>query len=149
DVQHEEDATWPHVIFVEPDYNDSPVHISGHACDNHPPVAVGFGEAFLRQVYQAITSNSARSSKSVMFVTYDEHGGFFDHVAPVNIPSAPPPGATYPRFDSTGVRVPALVVSPLVARQSVRHEQLDHTSILQLIAERFGTEGEGYSASVE
>lgn len=149
DAVHESDASWPEVILIEPDYNDSPVHLSGHACDNHPPLAVGFGEAFLRQVYEATTANPARWGKTVMFVTYDEHGGFFDHVEPLRVPSDPPPGAAYPRFESTGVRVPTIVVSPLVARGMAKHDPLDHTSILQLLAERFGADGETYSASVD
>ncbi len=149
DVQNEPDATWPQVIFIEPDYSDAPVHLSGHASDNHPPLAVGFGEAFLRQVYEAVTSNASRWSKTVMFIGYDEHGGFFDHVPPLAVPSEPPPGANYPTFQSTGARIPALVVSPLVSRASVKRDSLDHTSILQLLAERFGASGESYSASVD
>lgn len=149
DAQHEPDVTWPEVIIVEPDYDDSPVHLSGHACDNHPPLPIGFGEAFLRQVYEALTGNPQRWRKAAMFVTYDEHGGFFDHVAPPSIKYAPPVGASYPPFESLGVRVPALVVSPLVALGGVSHDLLDHTSILQLLTERFGADGETYSASVE
>ncbi len=144
------DAPWPQVIFIEPDYADSPVHLSGHASDDHPPIAVAFGQAFLRQVYEALTSNPDRWARTVMILTYDEHGGFFDHVAPLAIPFAPPPNANFTApFDSTGIRVPAIVVSPMIERGIVKHELLDHTSILQFIAERFGTGGEIYSADVE
>lgn len=149
DVMHEPDDTWPEVIFIEPDYDDSPVHLSGHACDNHPPLSIAFGEAFLRRVYEAVTSNADRWLGTAMFVTYDEHGGFFDHVAPPAIPCPTPAGASYAAFDSAGVRVPTIVASPLVKRGSVVKGVLDHTSILQLFAERFGQLGEPYSPSVE
>src|SRR5262249_52425507 len=125
DAQNEADATFPQVIFIEPDYNDAPIHLSGHANDNHPPLAVAFGEAFLRDVYQAITSNPARFRRTVMIVTYDEHGGFFDHVPPLPIPYAPPPGASFTApFDSTGVRVPAMVISPMVGPGAAKHATL-------------------------
>ena len=71
----------------------------------------------------------------MLIVTFDEHGGFFDHMPPLTV-SYDPPDAAYPRFETTGVRVPALVVSPLVAAQQVYSRPLDHTSILQFLAER-------------
>jgi phospholipase C len=148
DFQHEAEATHPKVIVIEPDYDDSPVHLSGHSSDNHPPLPMSFGEAFVRQVYEALTSNPGRWQRTVMILTYDEHGGFHDHVPPLPVKCPPPPGASYPEFASTGVRVPALVVSPLVHRGSVKHANLDHTSILALLSERFGPPGVPYSAAV-
>ncbi len=150
DVQFEEDATFPQVILVEPDYEDTPVHLGGHASDNHPPLPLAFGELFLKTVYDAVTSSAKRWGRTVMVVTYDEHGGFFDHVAPLIVPFAPPAGAQFTEaFASTGLRVPALVVSPYTQRRSVASLALDHTSILQMIAERFDPSGAGYSAAVE
>jgi phospholipase C len=150
DVQFEEDATFPQVIFVEPDYDDSPVHLGGHASDDHPPLPLAFGELFLKTVYDAVTSSARRWGRTVMVVTYDEHGGFFDHVAPLAVPFAPPPDAHFTEaFSSTGVRVPAFVLSPYTQRRSVASLALDHTSILQMIADRFDPSGAGYSASVE
>jgi phospholipase C len=148
DIVHEADDTRPQVIVIEPDYDDTPVHLSGHACDNHPPLPMSFGEAFLRQVYEALTSNPGAWQRTVMIVTYDEHGGFHDHVAPLPVHCPPPPGADYPPFETTGVRVPTVVASPLVQRGVAKHENLDHTSILALLAERFGQPGEIYSAEV-
>ncbi len=147
DFQNEPDATFPQVIFIEPAYHDSPVHLTGHPNDNHPPLPVGVGEEFLRQTYQAVTSNYARWKKTFTVVTYDEHGGFFDHVPPLPIPAADP-NNVYPPFDSTGVRVPSIIVSPLVETRSVYHGNLDHTSILQFLAERFAP-NETYSNYVE
>jgi phospholipase C len=150
DVQFEPKASWPNVILIEPDYEDSPVHPSGHASDNHPPLSVAFGESLLLQVYDALGANEARWKKTALIVTYDEHGGFFDHVPPVNVEHGPrPKWTTQEKLTTTGVRVPALVVSPFVARRSISHVVLDHTSILQLMAERFGKAGESYSPEVD
>lgn len=149
DVAHEGPADFPQVIFVEPSYGDAP-HIGGDVPnDNHAPLAVAPGEALLLRVYQALTRNPARWSRTVFVVTYDEHGGFFDHVPPPEIPYVPASNATFKTpFASLGVRVPGLVVSPFVRSRSVYHDYLDHTSFLQLLAEKF-TPGSPYSDRVE
>ena len=133
----------PQVIFIEPDYNDSPVHFQP-PCDNHPPLAMAPGEAFLAQVYRWLSADADRWSRTVLIVSYDEHGGFFDHVPPPRIKYRNPNGVA---FDSTGPRVPAIVAGPFAPR-GVSKEQLDNTSILQLLAERFGKPGEAYSKEV-
>jgi len=151
DVQHESTETFPHVIFVEPDYHDSPVHLSGHGNDNHPPLPLSFGEVFVKAVYQALTSNPARWAKTVFALCYDEHGGFFDHVPPLRVPMEAPAGATFAAgpFTSTGPRVPALLMSPYAPRRTVAHGLYDHTSLLQMLADRFDNSGAPYSAHVE
>jgi phospholipase C len=138
DVKTESDHTYPEFIFCEPAYFDSPISSSFERNDDHPPLPVGPGQRFLREIYEALTGNRARWAKTVMIVTYDEHGGFFDHVPPLPIPTDPPAGVNYPRFHTTGVRVPGLIVSPLVAPGSAYNGKLDHTSILQFLAEMFG-----------
>jgi phospholipase C len=149
DVEHEQPGDFPQVIIVEPLYGDAARIIGGIANDNHPPAPVGFGELFLRKVYDALTRNPARWARTVLVVTYDEHGGFWDHVPPPRIPFDPPPDAKFTtRFESLGVRVPALVVSPLVSAGSVCHAVLDHTSVLQFLAEKF-TPGRPYSSAVD
>jgi phospholipase C len=149
DVAHEQARDFPQVIFVEPSYGDAP-HIGGDVPnDNHAPLAVAPGEALLLRVYQALTVNPQRWARTVFVVTYDEHGGFFDHVPPPLVPYAPAPNATFQTpFASLGVRVPGLVVSPLVRRQTVHKGVLDHTSFLQLLAEKF-TPGTVYSKPVD
>jgi phospholipase C len=122
----------PQVIFVEPDYHDCPIHLSP-PCDNHPPLAMKPGEAFLGRVFSWLKA-SPRWAKSALFVTYDEHGGFFDHQPPAPVAYTSARGFS---FESTGPRVPAIVASPFAA-PVVRHERFDNTSILQLLAERFG-----------
>ncbi|MDR3418085.1 MAG: alkaline phosphatase family protein [Nevskia sp.] len=140
-------ATAPQVILVEPAYGDSPGE--RHPNDNHPPLPIGFGEDFLLRVYQALCSAPAAvSSKTVLIVLSDEHGGFWDHVPP-----HPTPGytsVTGTRFNTTGPRVPAFVISPLVSPRRVVHDMVfDHTSILQFLAECFAPGGGGYSHEVD
>jgi phospholipase C len=147
DMQVEPIDSGPQVIIVEPSYGDAPHIGPDHPNDNHPPLAIGWGEDFLRRAYQAATVNPARWSKTVLIYYYDEHGGFHDHV--------PPPAIGYQTrgnpahtFESLGPRVPAIVVSPLVDRGSVCSALFDHTSVLQLLAELF-TPGNPYSAEVD
>jgi phospholipase C len=146
DVQTESDHTYPEVIFCEPAYLDWPIGSAFERNDDHPPLPAGPGQRFLREIYEALTANPARWAKTMMIVTYDEHGGFFDHVPPLLIPTDPPPGENYRRFETTGARVPGLIVSPLVAPASAYKKPLDHTSILQFLAQMFG-DGD-YSADV-
>ncbi len=70
-----------------------------------------------------------------MIITYDEHGGFFDHVDPPAIPTVP--AGPYEPFSTLGVRVPAFVISPFGEAGTVSRGLFDHTSILQLLSERF------------
>jgi phospholipase C len=133
----------PQVIFIEPDYYDSPVHFHP-PCDNHPPLAMAPGEAFLGQVYGWLTKDPAQWARTVLIVTYDEHGGFFDHVPPRPVRYRNPNGIA---FETTGPRVPTILAGPF-APAGVNKTVLDNTSILQLLAERFGSPGEPYSAEV-
>lgn len=146
DVREESDATFPQVIFVEPTYTDAP-HI-GAPTDDHPPSSIAGGQDFLRRVYMAITGNPERWARTVMILTYDEHGGFFDHVSPPAIATPAPDAKSYAAFNSSGVRVPGIVISPLVAPAAIYSQPLDHTSILALLAEKFDPK-EPYAPEVE
>lgn len=146
DFKSESDDTFPEVIVVEPSYADSPHFGSDQPNDNHPPLAIGFGEEFLRRTYQAITCNPKRWGNTLMIVYYDEHGGFFDHVPPPKV-DYQVDGGSNTHFTSLGVRIPGILVSPFVEKGGVTHLQFDHTSILQLLAEKF-TPGKPYSATV-
>ena len=130
----------PSVIFIEPEYTDGP-HIDPN--DDHPPTGVAKGQAFLADIYTTLISNPDRWKKTMMVVTYDEHGGFFDHVTPLPIPTS----VAGFQFATTGVRVPAFVISPQVEAGVVFRGNLDHTSILQLLADRFNP-AQDYSAAV-
>jgi phospholipase C len=147
DFKTEPDASFPELILVEPSYQDSPHLGSDQPNDNHPPLAVGFGEEFLRRTYEAVTCNPDRWGNTLMIVYYDEHGGFYDHVQPPAIGYKITGGAGT-QFESLGVRIPGILISPWVAKNSVSHLLFDHTSVLQLLAEKF-TPGVPYSATVK
>lgn len=145
DFAEERTSRRPQVIFIEPEYEDSPVHIGGMTPnDNHPPLSMGPGEAFLHTIYSALVNNPKRWARTLLVVTYDEHGGFYDHRAPLSLNMEPPAGATYTDpFIWSGPRLPALLASPMVERGGVANHHFDHTSVLQLLAEKFAG-GPGY-----
>jgi phospholipase C len=127
----------PQVVFIEPLYQDDYRRGSAAASDDHPPASLYGGQRLLKIVYEAI-STSAGWNNLVAFITYDEHGSLFDHVRPPSIPTAPPPQAQYSvGFNTLGVRVPGIVVSPFVQPGSLCEELLDHTSILKFLGEKF------------
>jgi phospholipase C len=114
-------------------------------CGNsqHPLDDVTRGERLIKQVYETIR-NSPLWQESVLVITYDEHGGFFDHVEP---PAAVAPGDPISdednnhhdfKFDRLGVRVPSVIVSPLIPRGTIDHTTYDHTSVLATVERLFG-----------
>ncbi len=120
----------PAVSYVDPSLGLELV--DGISSDDHPHGDIRNGEAFLNSVYQAVTTGPAWS-RTVLIITFDEWGGFFDHVAPTTAPDTNP-ALTGLR----GFRVPSLVISPLARRGAVAHGVYDHTSILKLIEWRWG-----------
>ena len=110
--------------------------ISPPSNDDHPPSDVFAGQALVLKLYDALAS-SKRWAKTLLVITYDEHGGFFDHVPPPLRPARRRPG----ELQRYGVRVPAIIVSPLVGRRSASHELFDHTSIIKTILLRFARQG--------
>jgi phospholipase C len=136
------DGNLPQVSFI-----DATMGLAGRAeLDEHPPANIQQGEQFAAQVVEAVLS-SPNWPTSALFITYDEHGGFYDHVPPP--PACPPddiapmldpsdPESDFPaRFDRYGFRVPFLVVSPYARPGFVSHTIYDHTSILRFIETRF------------
>ena len=137
DFKHDRD--FPQIVFVEPKYTDD--HFSPPIpSDDHGPSSISGGQDFLRRVYCALTANPDRWRHTVMISTYDEAGGLFDHVSPPELTTAVVDSNAAP-FRTLGVRVPALIVSPLVKRESVFNGLLDHTSILKFIGQKFGDGG--------
>lgn len=134
------DAIMPKVIFIEPEYTDGP-HFSAN--DDHSPTGIAGGQAFVADVYRTLTSNLARWKNTLLIVTYDEHGGFFDHVSPLSIPDVVGGFS----FQTTGLRVPAILVSPYVTPGGVFSGKLDHTAILQLLADKLDPD-KSYSSAV-
>jgi phospholipase C len=129
----------PQVSWIDPRFKDLRV-LGPDSNDDHPPTDVTAGQDLVLTIYHALSS-AQTWAKTLLILTYDEHGGFYDHV--------PPPAAVddAPEFQRLGVRVPALLVSPLVAARSTSTQLLgrdfhfDHTSILKTILTRFCNEG--------
>jgi len=147
DMQNEPEDNDPQIIIVEPSYESAPHIGPDYPNDNHAPLPVGWGEDFLRRTYEAVIANPDRWGSTVFIVYYDEHGGFYDHVPPPLIKYTTT-GNPSKSFDSLGPRIPGIIVSPLVVQGLVSHALLDHTSILQFIAEKF-TPGQPYSNTVD
>ena len=128
-------------VFIEPDWHPF-THFKG-GNSQHPMDDVARGEALIKEVYEAIR-NSPAWEKSLLIITYDEHGGFYDHIVP---PTTVEPGdrATSPfnnkykfNFGQLGVRVPAIIVSPYIRRGVIDHRMYDHTSVPATIEGWFG-----------
>jgi len=119
--------TLPSVTLVEGGYRYS---------SEENPQDVQTGQAFVAGVIRALFSAPAVWSKSMLIFTYDEGGGYYDHVPP---PAAPEPDDVRPRtapedrYDRLGFRVPAAIVSPFAKRDYISSVVHDHTSVLKLI----------------
>jgi phospholipase C len=118
----------PAVAYVEPAYT---LPVFGLGTDDHPPSDIRAGEWFLSQVYSAVTTGPLWP-RTLLVITFDEWGGFFEHVPPDHAPDV------NPLHSLRGFRVPTLLVSPFARRGHVDHGVYDHASILRLIEWRFG-----------
>jgi len=109
-------GTLPQVSFI----------ITEGTVSEHAPQSVAAGQKQMAKVINSLIQSSAWTS-SAFFLTYDEGGGFFDHVAP-------------PQLDAfgLGVRVPMLVVSPFAKRGYVSGQLYEHSSVLKFLERRFG-----------
>ena len=114
--------------WIDPNFFDLDV-LDPHSNDDHPPSDILAGQEMAFDVYDALRK-SKHWEDTVLVITYDEHGGFYDHV--------PPPAATDDkRHETLGVRVPALIVGPRV-RKGVCHEApggeaWEHTALIRSI----------------
>jgi phospholipase C len=109
------------------------------AVDEGPPGDVDIGQNFVGTVISAVMHSQFWKSSAV-FVSYDENGGYYDHVVPppaVTPDDVPPNIETPYRFDQYGFRVPFFAISPYAKRGYVSHVVTDHTSILRFLEARF------------
>ncbi|KAL0089394.1 phosphatidylglycerol specific phospholipase C [Phycomyces blakesleeanus] len=87
--------------------------------DNHPPADVAQGERLLKDVYETLRA-SPQWNETLFIVTYDEHGGYHDHVpTPLKAPNPDGVNVTDFNFNRLGVRVPTLLISPWVEKGGV------------------------------
>ncbi|KAJ7566009.1 hypothetical protein O6H91_02G084600 [Diphasiastrum complanatum] len=136
--QHAKEGKLPNYTVIEPVYFDSSIL---PANDDHPVHDVSNGQRLVKEVYETLRK-SPQWNETLLIITYDEHGGFYDHVpTPVrNVPN--PDGLNGPApdnfpFDRLGVRVPMIMVSPWINKGTVVHEpngptpdsQYEHSSI--------------------
>jgi len=130
-------GTLPAFVYVEPDYQYG---------SEENPQDIRVGQWFVSQVVQALMSVPQVWERSLLIWTYDEHGGYYDHVAP---PAAPAPGdgldpvlpagvSDYgDKYTQLGIRVPAVVVSPWAKPDFASHTVYDHTSILATLERKW------------
>lgn len=130
----------PAYSFIEPRYFTDPIQ-GTMPNDQHPPHDVVYGEALIAAVYNAVRGGAGWDN-TLLVITYDEHGGCYDHVTP---PAATPPGGQAPdgfAFDRFGVRVPAVIISPYVRKgakiRPAGAMPFDHTSIFATLRKLFG-----------
>ena len=114
------------VSWIDPNFIDLSV-LDPSSNDDHPPSDIRAGQAFVLEVYEALRRSPVWND-TILVITYDEHGGFYDHQSP--------PVIDDPVYPTLGVRVPALVVGPRVKKQ-VSHQLFQHTSLIKTILTRF------------
>jgi phospholipase C len=138
----------PNVSFVDPAFD---TESNGTAADDHPLADIRLGERFIADTYHAL-AGAGYLDDTVLIVTFDEWGGFYDHVLPPRViddtnpanvdhtgdGTTPTDGQLVPDYRQLGFRVPAIVVSELARRQVVHAGPFEHTSTLKLIETTFG-----------
>jgi phospholipase C len=144
-------GTLPAYSFIEP--NLVPPHTDMHppgaarfrqAMHLPPPTAIQGGERLLARVYEsvrgAVAEGGSNWKNTLMVVTFDEHGGTYDHVPPPRVPApdpAAPVGQMGFRFDRSGVRIPTIVISAWVEEGTVVRSEFRSTSVIRTLRERW------------
>jgi phospholipase C len=129
-------GTLPQVSIIDPWFTAP----TGIANDDHPLADIRLGQMFLSDIVEAFTT-SPLYRKSALVITYDEWGGFWDHVDPPRIGDQRAtdldPGGTYD-FGQLGFRIPSTVISPWTRHHQVDHTVYEHTSYLRFVCENWG-----------
>eukprot|EP00164_Ancoracysta_twista_P006366 GFYU01008854.1.p1 GENE.GFYU01008854.1~~GFYU01008854.1.p1 ORF type:complete len:488 (-),score=138.84 GFYU01008854.1:182-1645(-) len=133
--KHAKAGTLPAFSWLEPRYYEfGPFP----AQDQHPDHDVAIGEKLIKDVYEHLVQ-SPQWNETLFLITYDEHGGFFDHVAPPNTVNPDGKVSTNPPFDFTrlGVRVPTVAISPWIEKGTVIDGMFEHSSLPATLREMF------------
>jgi phospholipase C len=134
-----QNGTLPAFSYVEPAWYEEIDGIGYNGNDYHPPANLTPGENALQALYQALTSNAAAWADTLLIVTFDEHGGTFDHVVPPTTIAPDQLSASPQNFNFTrlGIRVPTILISPHVQGGTVFRSPIatpfDHTSFVKTI----------------
>jgi phospholipase C len=124
--------------FIEPSYDVFREYKGGSS--QHPLGSAKAGELVIKRTYEALRKSPIWAS-SMLVVTYDEHGGFYDHVAPPPAHATGSKGrATGFMFDQLGPRVPAVIVSPLIPKNLIDHRVYEHSSVISTLIKLFNLE---------
>jgi phospholipase C len=144
-----ENHTLPNICYIDPAFDNE---ATGTAGDDHPLADIRLGERFIADAYHALADNGYLDD-TVFIVTFDEWGGFYDHVPPPQVidntnpanvmhagdSTTPTDGQLMPNYRQLGFRVPGLVVTNLARPRRVVHSgPFEHASSLALIESTFG-----------
>jgi phospholipase C len=147
------DGKLPEYTFIDPRYFDRKGNFlikSKYANDDHPPHDVRRGQSLVKDVYETLRAGPHWSS-TLLIITYDEHGGYYDHVPPPSrgVPNPDGKVGDGAMFDRLGVRVPTVMISPWIRKGAVIHRprpesrptptsQFEHSSVPATIKKLFG-----------
>jgi phospholipase C len=138
----------PNISFVDPEFA---LADDGTGGDDHPKADIRRGERFIADVYHAL-AGAGYLDNTALVITFDEWGGFFEHVRPPHViddtdpadvdhtgnSTTPTDGRLVPDYTQLGFRVPAIVVSNLARRRVIHDGPFEHTSTLKMIESTFG-----------
>jgi phospholipase C len=131
-------GTLPAVSYVDPDIGGT-----NASNDEHPPGQIQLGQKFVSDVLHTLWA-SPQWPHMAIFITWDEHGGYYDHVPPPQAcapddiaPIGVPAGGAFDGFTRYGVRVPFILVSPYAKKAYVGHTTYDHASVARFIEAKF------------
>jgi len=142
------EGTLPNYVFIDPRYFDSPLNAAN---DDHPSHDISEGQRLMKDVYDTLRS-SPQWNETLLIITYDEHGGFFDH-HPTPLSNVPNPDGLVSNqpyvfdFERLGVRVPTVLISPWIEKGTVVHgpvngptpySEYDHSSVHATLKKMFG-----------
>lgn len=123
-------GTLPSVVYIDPTFGEN---------DDHPPVHPILGQEFIASIYTAL-ANSPQWNNIMLVITYDENGGFFDHVPPPTTTDDTEAQFGVAGFEQMGARVPTIVAGPYAKQNYVSSVVYDHTSALKHLQNHFELE---------
>lgn len=135
----------PKYTFIEPDHGFGPGEGNSQHPGNNTTSDASFrgGEDLIARIYNALAANHELFTRTLFLVTYDEHGGLFDHEKPIAVPQ-PDHLTDDDGFDfrMSGIRVPAVAISPLIPQGWLDCRKLDHAAIPRTVRAQFGRDAE-------